>query len=173
MKLLLQLSDEGRFALHYPWNNFPIKFSAIPYTHVDPVTLTQGTTSKPDGGDLFKQVCQGRIGTPQAEEKKSFCLMRKIGSFLFKVKDARRLGIPALVAYIYIYTFVFSLLLEGGLVRQRVFTRATGRSIVPYRAPDVRATWDSPQGPTSPRPSSQPTPPSIKTAFLFSDPAWR
>ena len=67
----------------------------------------EGTTPKGDGGDLFKDIFQGRKGTPLADEKKSNFCFRKIGIFLSKIKMARRLGNSAALHCTCALPFVF------------------------------------------------------------------
>ena len=56
-----------------------------------------GTTARPEGGELFKTICQGRRGTPLAEEKKTMFVERKMGIFLCKIKSAVRVGNSAVL----------------------------------------------------------------------------
>jgi len=65
-----------------------------------------GTTPKADGGELFKDICQGRKGTPLAAEKKDNFVMRKIGIFLNKIKSARRIGNSAALPFLHCHLYL-------------------------------------------------------------------
>ena len=66
-----------------------------------------GTTPRADGGEIFKEICQGRKGTPLADEKKTNFCLRKIGIFVSKIKMSKRLGNSAALHCTCTLPFVF------------------------------------------------------------------
>ena len=95
IRVLHYLGPEGRKHLAYHWDHFPAKTSAITYQMVDCKELLSGASpvAESDGFELFKKIYQGSQGSEMAEEKKANWVLRKIGVFIAKIKNDKRLGI--------------------------------------------------------------------------------